>query len=138
MPSRKSKLLKVYDQLSTHKSSKHKTVIQNVIAYNLCSCSYINPFNEDKSISSVLRKPGYDQLEHYFQSMLYEATDRAQHITVSPNLYLRKLIHSGKSFVRFKLEYHPPSCCCCALLDNATHLITTYVHSSSPFIKTRK
>ena len=52
----------------------------------------------------------------------------------SPNLYLRKLIHSGNSFVRFKLEYHPPSCYCCALLDNATYLITTYAHSSSPFI----
>ena len=110
-------------------------VIQNVTAYNLRIYIYINLF--------LMRinpyHPYYINLDMISWTIISRACCAKQQIghntpQCPSNLSLRKPMHSGKSSVRFKLEYHPPSCCCCALLDNATYLITTYVHSSFLFI----
>ena len=114
--------------------AQNLTVIWNIIASNLYIYIHINFFLKINPYH--LYFINLDMISWAIISRACCLKQQIGHITpqCSPNLYLQKFIHSGKLFVRFKLEYHPPSCCCCALPDNATYLITTYVHSDSPFI----
>ena len=135
MLSRKSKLLNVCDQLNTHKaqniSDLERNCFQSLYLYLYQLIFSKNPYH--------LHFIDLDMISWAIISRACCLKQQIGHITPQcpPNLYLWKPIHSGKLFVKFKLEYHPPSCCYCALLDNVTYLITTYIHSSSPFINKR-